>query len=122
VITWPPPGNGTWYKQGKFTHPSERLLCADSLFWLIESENQSTVGANGAIPGQNASYNTATYTAPGQTLYDFYRHGIYPASNGSTLNTSGGKVSFNILYADGHVSNVNDRKEGYRALRQRFPG
>jgi len=120
VTQWPlDPTQGTWYKQGKFTHPSQRALCGDGLFWLLEA---LATFPSGLIPGQNASYNTQTYTASGQTLFDFYRHGVYPPNLGTTFRSDGGKVAFNILYADGHVSTAIDRRDGYRAIRQRFPG
>jgi prepilin-type processing-associated H-X9-DG protein len=58
----------------------------------------------------------------GETSYDYYRHGKYPAHAGSTFATTGGKVLYNILYADGHVSGAITREEGFKAARMRFPG
>ena len=57
----------------------------------------------------------------GQTLVDIYRHGEYPKVSGGvngTFDPNGGKIGFNILYCDGHVSTSNDAKNAYLATRR----
>jgi prepilin-type processing-associated H-X9-DG protein len=116
---------GTWFKLSNYAQASERAISGDAQFWLIEALAPPTTGG---IPQQKLYNNSATYSAgvSGQTLWDFYRHGKYPAIEvpGSTgyYRSDGGKVSFNILYADGHVSTSNDRTDGYKSIRRRFPG
>jgi len=54
---------------------------------------------------------------------DAYRHGKYPPASGDgfSLKLTGGKVAFNVLYADGHVGASVDRTEAFRACRMRYP-
>jgi prepilin-type N-terminal cleavage/methylation domain-containing protein/prepilin-type processing-associated H-X9-DG protein len=122
---------GKWYKQKDWTSASRRVLVADAIFWLLEVQ---AAPLNGVLPGQRVAANnpgTITWYSPsgnGQTLYDFYRHGKYPGIEKADANlngyysTSGGKVGFNVLFADGHVSTLTSREEGYMAARMRYPG
>jgi len=60
---------------------------------------------------------------PNTTVVDIYRHGTYPKSIGNFYSTFGGKIAFNILYADGHVTTISgDAREAYRSVRMKFPG
>jgi prepilin-type N-terminal cleavage/methylation domain-containing protein/prepilin-type processing-associated H-X9-DG protein len=125
--------NGKWYKLKAWTSPSNRALVADARYWVCEAQ---AAPLNGVIPGQqipSSSAGGATWASPttnGQTLHDFYRHGKYPpvavpdpsGSGNGYYSSVGGRVSYNVLFADGHVSTLNDRAEGYRAIRMRFPG
>jgi prepilin-type processing-associated H-X9-DG protein len=110
---------GRWMKQTEFTKPSQRALLADCRFWSLEALNP----VGGVIPGQEVR-STSTYTpgVSGQTTFDFYRHGRYPSVEGTQYSTSGGQVSYNILYCDGHVTTSNDRKDAYLSVRMKFPG
>jgi len=110
---------GRWMKQTEFTKPAQRALIADCRFWSLEALNP----AGGVIPGQEVR-STVTYTpgVNGQTTFDFYRHGKTPSVEGTQYSTSGGSVSFNILYCDGHCATSNDRKEAYLSVRMKFPG
>src|SRR6266581_146006 len=101
---------GRWMKQTEFAKPAQRALVADCRFWSLEALNP----AGGVIPGQEVR-STVTYTAGvnGQTTFDFYRHGRTPPVEGTQYSTSGGSVSYNILYCDGHVATATDRKEAY---------
>jgi prepilin-type N-terminal cleavage/methylation domain-containing protein/prepilin-type processing-associated H-X9-DG protein len=119
------PTSGTWFKFNQYTKPAQRVLAADAQFWIIEA---LAPPMNGDIPPQKLYNNTNTYSTgiAGQTLFDFYRHGKYPPiqvpGGGGYYNKVGGKVAYNILYCDGHVSATIDRRDAYRSLRQRFPG
>jgi prepilin-type N-terminal cleavage/methylation domain-containing protein/prepilin-type processing-associated H-X9-DG protein len=116
------PTSGTWHKFTRYTKPAQRCLVADAQFWIVEAQAPP---ASGDIPGQKTYNNIETYSLSGQTLFDFYRHGTYPPiqvrGSSGYYAKSGGKVSYNILYCDGHVTNVSDRAEAYRSIRQRFP-
>jgi len=119
---------GRWYKARQYgVQGAERALVADAAFWLLEVQ---AAPLNGQIPGQKFYEVTTTWYAPignGQTLYDFYRHGKFPAPDPAgaapgVYRSSGGKVGYNVLFVDGHVSTLNDREQGYRAGRLRYPG
>jgi prepilin-type N-terminal cleavage/methylation domain-containing protein/prepilin-type processing-associated H-X9-DG protein len=121
---WATIKNGTWYKLSAWTRPSERALYGDSIYWFLEARPPYP---DGTIPGSQNLRNGTTWStgADGthQTTYDFYRHGKYPDPKGPTqYQPAGGKVSFNVAFADGHVQTFVDRAEGYRVVRQRFPG
>jgi prepilin-type processing-associated H-X9-DG protein len=120
-----PPGN--FQKQSLWKPASEKALVADSRFWMIESNPPPANGPYppAVVPQENIN-NSRTYT-PGradQTMIDIYRHGKYPGilPGTTTFNPSQGKIAFNILYADGHVTTSNEGREAYRALRMKFPG
>ncbi len=121
---------GKWYKSKAWTKPSERALVSDARFWLLEAQ---AVPLNGQIPGQGLNgQNGFTYSGnanDGQALYDFYRHGKYPpmaetltATGDGRYSANGGKVAYNVLFADGHVTTLNLLDQGYRSVRMRFPG
>jgi prepilin-type N-terminal cleavage/methylation domain-containing protein/prepilin-type processing-associated H-X9-DG protein len=114
---------GKYWKQTAWTSPSTRMLLADSKLYIVE---QLRLDHNAEFPGQEARMGVV-YSSPalfGQAYYDWHRHGTNPPVQPGTTRFSpkGGKVSFNILYCDGHVSAALSKEEGYRAVRQRFPG
>jgi prepilin-type processing-associated H-X9-DG protein len=110
---------GRYYRRSQWTKPAERMLMADSNFWLFDFQPTLTT-----IAPQNATrvYNTNV----GANHIDRYRHGKYPNITGSgasaVFNPRGGKVAFNVLYVDGHATTLFDIKEGYKAIRMRYPG
>lgn len=116
---------GKWYKFNIYQrHGAERMLASDAQFWEAIANPPLF---NGTIPGQvNPGDNLVTFSAadgPHQALVDCYRHGKYPSLQSSDeFSPNGGKVSYNILYCDGHVVTSNDRSDAYRAIRLRFPG
>lgn len=122
--TWRFEATGKWYKLINYTQPSERALLGDARGLLLEARAPTSADS---IPGQPLQQNQSAYvgSARGSTL-DFYRHGKYPPvavadpENGY-YSPNGGKVGFNILFADMHVATQTDRGAGYKALRMRFP-
>jgi len=122
------PVQGSWYKLDQYHQPAERALLADARQFYLEAK---LVPAGQPIPGQRLNFSTNDYssgiTGQRQTTFDFYRHAKYPGIQDATQTTGyfspdGGKVAYNILYADNHVSGAVDRETGYRACRMRFPG
>ncbi|HEV2294068.1 MAG TPA: hypothetical protein VGR35_09430 [Tepidisphaeraceae bacterium] len=114
-----------WFRITQYTRPAERALIADSVGWILEA---NAVPASGAIPGQKLHYARPEFANPGgtgQTTFDWYRHGRVPpvesTVNGGYFRSEGGKVSYNILYLDGHVVRSIDRRDAYRCTRMRFP-
>jgi prepilin-type processing-associated H-X9-DG protein len=104
---------------------AERALIVESNLWLFVTcgtdasrkvqplLNCSNPGFSGAI-----GYNTAGYNS-----IDRYRHGKYPPliNGGLTFDDTKGRVSFNILYGDGHVSEAQSIAQGMRAVQMRDP-
>jgi len=109
----------TWWKFTRYNNASSRAVFGDCYGIALEAKAPP---ASGPLPGQRILGTTAYNSGvSGQTTFDFYRHGTYPPLANNQYNTVGGKVSFNICYADGHVANVSDRADGYRAIRMRYP-
>jgi hypothetical protein len=114
---------GKYFKQTAFTSPATRMLLADSRAYIVE---QLRLDTGAAFPGQEAKMGVI-YSSPalfGQAYYDWHRHGKKPPILAGTtrFEYNGGKVAFNILSCDGHVSTAQSKEEGYIAIRQRFPG
>jgi prepilin-type processing-associated H-X9-DG protein len=106
-----------------YTNAAERALVGDCRAYVLEA---FAAPSSAAIAGQADlnSPGTTFWAGPslGETSYDYYRHGKYPRRIGNVFDTKGGKILFNILYADGHVSGVVTREEGIKAARMRWPG
>jgi prepilin-type N-terminal cleavage/methylation domain-containing protein/prepilin-type processing-associated H-X9-DG protein len=121
---------GRWLKTNKYTHPSERALIADSWYQMLEAVYHSFPAGIPAPQHANFHDNDNGYAdgAPkiGQTTFDWYRHGKYPSivAGGSEpyFQGRGGKVSYNILYADGHVANSTSIGDSYKSVRMKYPG
>jgi prepilin-type N-terminal cleavage/methylation domain-containing protein len=124
---WKTYGN-RWYKLKQWQiHGSERALAGDSLFWIIESRQPypPAIGIAGQYTLTNASVPWTKYGPDGnyESMVDCYRHGRYPAlAYTDQFSRTGGKVSYNLLFADYHVSNFNERQSAYRTVRMRYPG
>jgi prepilin-type processing-associated H-X9-DG protein len=116
---------GTWYKLSQFTQPAQRALLADARQFYLEAKRVTSASA---IPGQRLNFITQDYSGfGGQATFDFCRHGAYPRVENNSQTTgyfraTGGKIAYNILFADNHVESPPDREAGYRACRMRFPG
>lgn len=99
---------------------AERMLIADSRFWLADS---SPPPADGVLPPLMGEFNRGNETA-GQTYVSVFRHGeVSSAAAGFrySFDTKVDRVNYNILYADGHVAATKDPADAYRTLRMRFP-
>lgn len=120
---------GNFLKATTWTRPAERMLVADSRFWIAASNRAPTLAS---YPPAVVAQPRLTNDTPGigdvfstggrQTLVDIYRHGRYPKIVGTNFDPTGGKIAYNILYCDGHVRSFSDAREAYRAQRMRFPG
>jgi prepilin-type processing-associated H-X9-DG protein len=113
---------GTFQKQTVWGHRgAERCHRGDSLYFAAQAEY---VDPNVGMLGQKMLVNRGVSFTPGHTSIDTYRHGKYPPANPATpyqFSPTGGQVSFNILYVDGHVGHSTDRTQAFRALRMRYP-
>jgi prepilin-type N-terminal cleavage/methylation domain-containing protein/prepilin-type processing-associated H-X9-DG protein len=128
-VTDAPAGN--FLKAKTWSRPTERMLVADSKFWVASSNAPPPAGpwpasitAQPILSNSSAANPTATaaqFTGP-TTCIDIYRHGKYPASNGVYFSTTGGKIAYNILFCDGHVATESLGEPAYRTLRMKFPG
>lgn len=137
------PSSGTWYKLSQIRNPDQRCFLADCNTLFLEcwqSPNQSPAPTGRIIPPPQPlltsfspnTYYTASSNYSGQNTFDCYRHGVYPpiisswtgngiSLTGSCFSPAGGKVAYNILYFDGHVTTSSDRSDAYRSVRMRFP-
>jgi prepilin-type N-terminal cleavage/methylation domain-containing protein/prepilin-type processing-associated H-X9-DG protein len=117
---------GKFHKQIVWTRNggANRLLIADSRFWLAESNPPPAAGPYPpAVVAQPLLSNSQTYSnVPGQTMIDLYRHGKYPGTSNGNFDPWGGKIAFNVLYCDGHVATATRGDEAYKAIRMKFPG
>jgi len=119
IVSWL---KGKFFKQSQWIKPSERCLLADAKFYSIEQTPAPSTATD--LPGQESRLNI-TYGSPfqgGESTFDAYRHVRPPSVMSDMRFNPKAKAGFNILYCDGHVATVTSRIEGYKAVRQRFPG
>lgn len=131
--------SGTWYKLSQITMSDQRCFLADSSALELQAYKWTVNPLKGTkfqpppMGQEPATASTGTmYTSiSNETTFDYYRHGVYPKwgtfdcspwGTGSCFDPHGGKVSYNILYFDGHASTSNDRADAYRGVRMRWPG
>lgn len=115
------PSQGKWWRITQITRPAERCFMADTyhLFLSAPYAPASPLPGQQPTPTGNAA---AGITIPGQCTFDWYRHGVYPSVKGAQFDPNAGKVGYNILYFDGHVTKAVDKTDGYRAIRMKYPG
>lgn len=117
---------GNFLKAKVWSNPQQRMLLGDSRFWLAQSGRPPASADNSYPPSityQPAVFNTTAGVGnTQQSTIDMFRHGKPPPLQGTVFDLVGGKVSYNILYADGHVANATDGREAYRSIRMKFPG
>jgi prepilin-type processing-associated H-X9-DG protein len=115
-----------WYKAKQWTQPAERCLVADSLFWLIEARPPlNPPQMAGQFTLNNGITGTSWAAADGThgTMFDWYRHGKYPPLMAPDEYASkGGKVAYNVLFADFHVATQIDQATSYKIVRMKYPG
>jgi prepilin-type processing-associated H-X9-DG protein len=121
-------GGGTWFKAKEWSRPAERCLIADARAYSIDCRRPPGGSLPDSVCPQHQDSmmtywsNNAGY-ANNQTTICIYRHGKNPpAIDSDTFATSGGRIAFNILYCDGHVSTCVHGSDAYRAIRMKFPG
>ncbi len=115
---------GNFFNKTQWVLPSDKCLLADAKFFEIEVL-VPPVGSND-VPPEESNLNV-TYSSPsvaGQTLFQFYRHGVIGGFVPGTtqIDPKKSRAGFNVLYIDGHVRTLTDPRDGYRAIRMRFPG
>jgi len=117
---------GRWYKQNEYTAPAERALVGDCRAYVLEAmgcPNVQSIAPQADITSLPTYFWANSSPVIGETSYDYYRHGKYPKKKTfNTFDTTGGKVGFNVLFADGHVETLITRDAGIKAARMRFPG
>jgi prepilin-type processing-associated H-X9-DG protein/prepilin-type N-terminal cleavage/methylation domain-containing protein len=126
IASWTPPLAGKWYKYITYDHPSERCMMGDSLFWLILCRPPLSPTATPNMAAQYTLTNNGTWSNEpdnsSETTFDWYRHGTYPKpQNQDEFSVYGGKVAFNVLFCDGHVSTLIDKADAYRVVRMKYP-
>jgi prepilin-type N-terminal cleavage/methylation domain-containing protein len=117
--------NGTWWKLNKYAPSAQRALIGDCYNYFLTANNATVANLwTGQHVVSDLTADGYSSDATGQCTFDVYRHGKYPplAGTNSAYKNNGGKVAFNILYADMHAVTVVDRAEAYRSIRMKYPG
>jgi len=141
--------SGTWFKLSQIKMATQRCFLADAAGLELECWDWPSSSGLSSIttfpppqsplpPVVNAP--TLDGGMRGQTTCDWYRHGVYPkqipagafsaglgqpswgSNSRPCFDPHGGKISYNILFFDGHAVTSHDRADIYRAVRMRWPG
>jgi prepilin-type N-terminal cleavage/methylation domain-containing protein/prepilin-type processing-associated H-X9-DG protein len=116
-MRWAGTYEGKAWKLTQWTHPGDRMLLVDSNLWIIGLI--PFADPVGIVPPQYAV--RMLNDQPGGSNIDRYRHGKYPPRSGTSFTVRGGKIGYNILYVDGHAVTANSYRDGYKAIRMRYP-
>jgi prepilin-type N-terminal cleavage/methylation domain-containing protein/prepilin-type processing-associated H-X9-DG protein len=111
-----------WLSFKSWAPAADRCLVTECAFWFMWVT--PTDPANHFVWPQPAdrTHGFDLRPDPGWNNLDRYRHGVYPHVRADAYyDDKGGRVAFNILYADGHVSTAATITEAYRAFQMRDP-
>lgn len=119
---------GSFFRKTAYNHAAERALVMDSVYWQVWS-TPAMKGDGLTMEMTTNSAGDAYLPSNDMTLADLFRHGKYPPISGANRRTGasagyspvGGKVSYNILYCDGHVVTSTDKADAWRSVRMRYP-
>jgi prepilin-type processing-associated H-X9-DG protein len=117
-------GNRAWHSYNDFSPASDKCLVIETTLWLLwMTPSDPNTHFIEREPGPNNTVQSSfAYFTGGWNNIDRYRHGKYPPVEADNFfSNRGGRVSYNILYADGHVSTAQSIKEGFRAMQMRDP-
>ena len=113
---------GKWPKFKSFSPSADRCLVTESNLWLLWLVG--TDGSHKIWPEVSYLINPMPigWDTPGWNSIDRYRHGTYPKilPNGY-FDDKGGRVAYNILFGDGHVSGSNSINDAFKAIQMRDP-
>jgi prepilin-type N-terminal cleavage/methylation domain-containing protein/prepilin-type processing-associated H-X9-DG protein len=124
---WRPGAAGGFFKQtiwGK--HSSERMLIADGKIWLgysgpVSATTGGVPRTDHMVPTQYGDVNQNV--SSNESNVSMWRHGKLPAKQGDGFyNPNKSKVSYNVLYVDGHVNTETAPKVAYTSIRMKYPG
>ena len=112
--------------QALAVHPAGRAGAARRLAAILPGSQEAAGGAADSRTAVDLRAEGLQHSVNGQVMHDFYRHGTYPpVQDGNKDNgyfkPTGGKVSYNILYADNHVITAVPNEVAYRSIRMRIP-
>jgi prepilin-type N-terminal cleavage/methylation domain-containing protein/prepilin-type processing-associated H-X9-DG protein len=118
-------GTGKFMRASQWTRASERALVADSINWRIKAQPEPADGVLRPQPTPDRINTFRRGNKLGQTLVSLYRHGSAPSlldATGDLYSANGGRIRYNIMYADGHVKTHNDWRPAFYSLRFGNPG
>ena len=118
--------NKDWPSYKDFSPASDRCLVIECTLWLLffgpSDPNTHVVAPQPATATANSDIAVSKgWGTAGVNNIDRYRHGKYPGINGQYFDDKGGRVGYNILYADGHVATATSIAEGFKAIQMRNP-
>jgi prepilin-type processing-associated H-X9-DG protein len=119
---------GRWYKYKAYTNAADRALVGDCRAYVLEAAKATSASSfigqvNILTIGSGQFWASNGPISPGESSYDYYRHGKYPPLASATqYSPNGGQIGYNVMFADGHVSKLLSREDGFKAARMRWPG
>src|SRR5205085_1880379 len=114
-----------YYNYSKWAPYADRCLATEAnlwLMWVAPTDTSHVVLPQPADRDSQRAVDTiASYAHPGWNNIDRYRHGKVPKRKSAPWGAGqayddkdpGGRVKFNMLYADGHVSTVLSIKDAF---------
>ena len=101
---------GNYFRMTQWVNPAEKVIIADSRSWFMETRSPTSLAAIVHPQPETAAIG---YDSLATHQLDRWRHS----------RRRGGKnpQSMNMLFCDGHVAEVGNIEEAFRAIRGHFP-